>query len=100
MAESGYGSYAQTGHRERRVKAYLAWVTAQGHIGGCGAGLLLKCHYETVRGFAHRRRSHPTFQTDEGIPVLAAMVPHQSCAVVRNRRRRAGEIFFGMDVKF
>ena len=31
MAESGYGSYAQTGHRKRRVKAYLAWVTAQGH---------------------------------------------------------------------
>jgi hypothetical protein len=70
VAESGYGSYAQTGHRKRRVKAYLAWVTAQGHMGGSGAGLLSKCHYETLRGFAHRDRSQPTFQGDEGIPVL------------------------------
>jgi hypothetical protein len=58
-------------------------------IGG-GTGLLLKCHYETVRGLAYYGRSHPAFQTDDGTLALTALVPLRSCAKCAESKAQGG----------
>jgi hypothetical protein len=69
-------------------------------MGGWGAGLLLKCHYETVRGFAHGGRSRPTFRLTEAFPFYPPWSPTKAARVRRIVGVGAGKIFFGVGVKF
>ncbi len=86
--------------RPQEASAYLTWFDAKGHIGGEPPDRYQIVIMRRIPGFAHRRLRIQHFGLPKALPSsLPWSAPRlrEVCEIVRVG---AGEIFFGVELKF